>query len=98
MAAEYVLNTLMDISISNWRKTMRPTMAQAHLKDGFIYGDDVSQEYVYMPAGEIGLSNPMCVYENNGVITDVDFAEAEKLITLRSLKVTSHPTLGSRSC
>lgn len=77
---------------------MRPTMAQAHLKDGFIYGDDVSQEYVYMPAGEIGLSNPMCVYENNGVITDVDFAEAEKLITLRSLKIISHPTMGNRSC
>ena len=46
---------------------MRPTMAQAQLKDGFIYGDNFNKEYVYMPAGEIGISNPMCVYENNGI-------------------------------
>ncbi len=77
---------------------MRPTMAQAHLKDGFIYGDNVNKEYVYMPAGEIGVANPICVYEHNGVCRDVDFEEAEKLITLRSLKITSHPSLGNRSC
>lgn len=77
---------------------MRPTMAQAQLKDGFIYGDNFNKEYVYMPAGEIGISNPMCVYESNGICRDVNLNEAERLITVRSLKVTCHPTLGNRSC
>ena len=41
-------------------------IAIAELKTGVIFGDNNTCEYVYMPASEIGVENPLCVYENNG--------------------------------
>ena len=38
-------------------------MQEAQLKAGRIFGDQTTKEYVYMPAGEIGTKNPVCVYE-----------------------------------
>ena len=70
----------------------------SELKAGIIFGDRESGEYVYMPASEIGIDNPLCVYENNGQRTDIDLQEALRLIRVRALKQTKHPVLGKSSC
>lgn len=70
----------------------------SELKVGLIFGDRESEEYVYMPASEIGIDNPMCVYENKGQRTDIDLQEALRLIRVRALKQTKHPVLGNSSC
>ena len=51
-------------------------IAIAELKTGVIFGDNSTCEYVYMPASEIGMENPLCVYENNGQRSDVDGSPA----------------------
>lgn len=70
----------------------------SELKSGLIFGDNVSGEYVYMPASEIGIDNPMCVYEINGQRSDVDLQEALRLIRVQALRQTKHPVLGTSSC
>ena len=70
----------------------------SELKTGLIFGDNESEEYVYMPASEIGLDSPMCVYETNGQRSDIDLQEALRLIRIRALKKTKHPVLGRSSC
>lgn len=37
------------------------TLIEANLYDGVIYGDNINSEYVYMPASEIGVKNPICI-------------------------------------
>ena len=39
------------------------TLIEAELSDGVIYGDNINEEYVYMPASEIGMENPVCIFE-----------------------------------
>ena len=73
-------------------------IAEAKLKAGVIYGDNVNAEYVYMPAGEIGVKNPLCVYESDGMREDVDMKEALRLIRVRSLKPIRHPVWVISSC
>ena len=70
----------------------------SELKAGLIFGDKESEEYVYMPASEIGIDNPLCVYENKGQLTDIELQEALRLIRVRALKQTKHPVLGNSSC
>ena len=70
----------------------------SELKAGLIFGDRDSEEYVYMPASEIGIDNPLCVYENNGQRTDIDLQEPLRRIRVRALKQTKHPVLGKSSC
>lgn len=70
----------------------------AELQAGVIFGDNNTREYVYMPGSEIGVDNPVCVYENAGQRRDVDMEEALRLIRVRSLKQTRHPVLGESSC
>ena len=55
-------------------------------------------EYVYMPGSEIGVTNPICVYENVGSREDVTVKEALRLIRVRSLRRVRHPLLGESSC
>ena len=74
------------------------TMVQAELKSGIIFGDTGNHEYVYMPASELGIAEPICVYEYEDKREDVDFAVAVRLIRLRSLKPAQHPRLGKTSC
>lgn len=74
------------------------TMVQAELKAGVIFGDTINGEYVYMPASEIGLAAPICVYEAANRRDDIDLHEAMRLIRLRSLKPAVHPRLGRSSC
>jgi len=70
----------------------------AELQAGVIFGDNNTREYVYMPGSEIGVDNPVCVYENAGQRRDVDMEEALRLIRVRSLRQTKHPVLGESSC
>lgn len=74
------------------------TMTESELKAGVIFGDAQTGEYVYMPASEIGVSVPVCIYETDHLRDDVDFAEALRLIRVRSLKPATHPRLGKNSC
>lgn len=74
------------------------TMVAAELKTGIIYGDPVNQEYVYMPASEIGVEAPLCVLENQKQRQDITLAEAVTLVRRLSLKPALHPLLGKSSC
>lgn len=70
----------------------------SELKAGVIFGDNNTAEYVYMPASEIGVESPLCVYENDGQRSNVELQEALRLIRVRALKQVKHPVLGNSSC
>lgn len=73
-------------------------IAEAELKQGKIFGDLATAEFVYMPASEIGVGEPLCVYEHAGTRHDVDMKEALRLLQMRSLRPVQHPVLGEFSC
>ena len=73
-------------------------MVTAELKAGIIYGDACTQEYVYMPASEIGVEQPLCVLERQNNRTDITLHEAVVLVRKLSLKPAVHPLLGKTSC
>ena len=73
-------------------------MQVSKLKAGQIFGDHATEEYVYMPASELGVENPVCVYETKSRREDVTLDEALRLIRVRSLRPTKHPCLGESSC
>lgn len=68
-----------------------------HLTAGIIFGDPDTQEYIYMPGGEVGTESPLCVLERNTERRDITLEEAVHLVARLSLKPISHPQLGSRS-
>lgn len=74
------------------------TIIQSEIQAGVIYGDRLNDEYVYMPASELGVIRPLCVYEHDGQREDVSLARALQLIRLRSLRPVEHPRLGRSSC
>jgi len=77
------------------------TMSQVvrqHLIAGFIFGDRQSGEYVYLPGGEVGLDEPLCVLETPAARLDVSLDEAVQLVAKLSLKPVKHPRLGAKSC
>lgn len=41
-------------------------IAKNHLLAGIIFGDTKTQEYIYLPGGEVGTESPVCVFEHNG--------------------------------
>lgn len=51
-----------------------------------------------MPASELGVENPVCVYETKSRREDVTIDEAIRLIRVRSFRPTKHPRLGENSC
>jgi hypothetical protein len=71
---------------------------EAQLLRGIIFGDRNTDEYVYMPASEIGVEHPVYVYEEGTNRRDIDLAEALDLIRVRDLRPTTHPLLGRTSC
>ena len=71
---------------------------EAQLLRGIIFGDRNTDEYVYMPASEIGVEQPLYVYEEGTNRRDIDLAEALDLIRVRDLRPTTHPLLGRTSC
>lgn len=74
------------------------TMVASELQSGVIYGDADHDEYVYMPAGEIGMDHPLCVYEIGGRRSDVSLKDAVALVRKRSLRPACHPLFGTASC
>lgn len=74
------------------------TMITAQLKEGRIFGDLITQEYVYLPAGEWGMSPPLLIYETAGNRTDISLEDALHLIESRSLRLVRHPQLGHSCC
>lgn len=73
-------------------------MREAQLGRGIIFGDRQTDEYVYMPASEIGMEQPLYVYETVDSRRDIDLDEALHLIRVRDLRPTLHPLLGRTSC
>ena len=71
---------------------------EAQLLRGIIFGDRNTDEYIYMPASEIGIENPLYVYEEGTSRRDIELAEALHLIRVRDLRPTIHPLLGRTSC
>mgnify|MGYP003585627741 CR=1 FL=1 len=69
-----------------------------HLKAGFIFGDTDAGEYIYLPGGEIGVEEPLCVLETAADRRDITLREAATLIHKLSLKPVRHPRFGFRSC
>ena len=67
-------------------------LAESKLRVGVIYGDPENSEYVYMPGSELGVKDPVCVYEADGMREDM------RLIRVRSLKPARHPVWGESSC
>lgn len=68
-----------------------------HLKAGIIFGDHANEEYIYLPGGEVGTDNPICVLERKQERQDIPLEEAADLVGRLSLKPVKHPRLGSRS-
>lgn len=69
----------------------------SHIKAGIIFGDTETGEYIYLPAGEVGLSEPLCVLETNTGSQDIPLTVAAVLVQKLSLRPVKHPRLGSRS-
>ncbi len=69
-------------------------MISSELMTGRIYGDRENDEYVYLPAGEVGLAEPMLAFESGGRREDVSMTEALRLIRVLSLRPVRHPRLG----
>lgn len=72
-------------------------IGEQHLLAGIIFGDTDSNEYLYLPAGEVGMSPPLCVLEQAGRRDDVSLEKAGHLIDKLTLKPVAHPLLGKRS-
>jgi hypothetical protein len=72
-------------------------MTAAHLKAGIIFGDNNTEEYVYLPASEIGMEHPLCVIETPQGRQDITMKQALLYVTKLSLKPVRHPRLGSSS-
>lgn len=98
--ANYVIMTL-QLTMTNERYgecTIMSKIIAEHIKAGFIFGDITAGEYVYLPGGEIGVEEPLCVLETHQSRRDVSLQEAVELIGKLSLKQVRHPLLGFRSC
>lgn len=72
-------------------------IAKKHLLAGIIFGDADTGEYVYLPGGEVGENNPLCIFEHDGSRDDVTLDEAGELISHLTLKPCAHPKLGKRA-
>ena len=72
-------------------------IAKKHLLAGIIFGDVKTSEYIYLPAGEVGSDDPLCVLETTLDRQDITLEEAGSLIDRLSLKPIAHPTLGKKS-
>ncbi|MEG6584287.1 hypothetical protein [Dendrosporobacter sp. 1207_IL3150] len=70
----------------------------SQLKAGVIFGDNDTQEYVYMPGGEIGVDNPICVLETAADRQDIEIDLAVSMVLRLHLRPIRHPRLGTKSC
>lgn len=67
------------------------------LKAGVILGDNDNKEYIYMPGSEIGADDPVCIFEKQGLQTDLHLNEAADLALRLTLKPVIHPKLGKKA-
>lgn len=72
-------------------------IAKKHLLAGIIFGDTDTQEYIYLPGGEVGTEHPLCVYEHDSCKDDISLDEAGYLVEHLTLKRCCHPIFGTRS-
>lgn len=68
-----------------------------HLKAGIIFGDHATGEYIYLPGGEVGVNEPLCVLETSRGLQDLPLAAAAAMVQTLSLKPVTHPRFGLRS-
>ncbi len=61
---------------------------------GTVFGDTNSNEYVYMPGGELGSATPLCVLEKNFIREDISLQEASEKIDRLNLKPLKLPPFG----
>lgn len=64
---------------------------------GIIFGDNENDEYLYLPGGEVGSAEPLCVLERHGEREDVPLTEAAQLVQRLALRPCAHPIRGKRS-
>ena len=64
---------------------------------GIVFGDLDNNEFIYLPGGEVGSDNPLCVLERNGSSEDMELEEASEMVLRLALKPAKHPILGKRS-
>ena len=50
-----------------------------HLQAGYIFGDNVNQEYIYLPSGEVGTEHPLAVLETPTKREDITLDEADAI-------------------
>ena len=67
------------------------------LRAGYILGDPDNDQYLYMPGSEIGVDDPMCIFEGKDFKTDVHLKEAVEIAKKLTLKRVHHPLMGDRS-
>ena len=67
-----------------------------HLKAGKIFGDCNTNEYLYLPASEIGMDDPLCVIETPQGRRDITMTQALDFVRKLSLRPVRHPLFGSR--
>lgn len=72
-------------------------LAESKLLSGYIYGDNHTGEYIYLPGSEIDSHTPVAVYEHDDTREDVSLSAALQIIEKRSLRLVSHPVFGSRT-
>ncbi len=64
---------------------------------GIIFGDSENNEYIYLPGGEVGSDNPLCILESRGSSEDLSLEEAAYMVQQLTLHPCAHPIFGKRS-
>ena len=72
-------------------------VSKGHLLAGIIFGDQATGEYIYLPGGEVGMDEPVCIFETKEGQHDIPMPEAVRLIAKLSLKPVRHPRMGLKA-
>ena len=64
---------------------------------GIIFGDNENKEYIYLPGGEVGSENPLCVLERGDFREDLPLEQAAQMVHRLALRPCTHPIWGKRS-
>ncbi|MHC1745612.1 MAG: hypothetical protein AB9895_00505 [Negativicutes bacterium] len=72
-------------------------VSKGHLLAGIIFGDHTTGEYIYLPGGELGMADPVCILETREGQHDIPIQEAVRLIAKLSLKPIRHPRMGLKA-
>ena len=68
-----------------------------HLQAGYIFGDTINQEYIYLPSGEVGTDHPLAVLETPTQREDITLDDAVHMVDTLTLLRWSPPPLGKKS-